>query len=72
MRAMDSLRRLIDRLNEETDDWTEHGDTPVEAAVNLGILDESDLASMEFPELDFSTEAQWRRLSNYDGDEFDD
>ena len=67
-----NLTRLIERLTQEVDDWTEYGDSPIEAAVNLGILDESDLASMEFPELDFSTEAQWRRLSNYEGDEFDE
>lgn len=65
------LSSLIRRLEQETSDWSEFGDDPIEAAVNLGILDETDLAEMEFPELDFSDEASWRRLSKLDDDDFE-
>lgn len=47
---------LLHRLTEVYPDWRKFHDTPIEAAVEVGLLDESDLAAAEVPELDFNND----------------
>lgn len=44
---------LLHRLTEVYPDWRRYHKTPIEAAVEVGLLDEADLAASEVPELDF-------------------
>ena len=46
---------MIDRLAECYPDWREYHSTPIEAGVEIGLLDESALTDAEVPELDFTT-----------------
>ena len=47
---------LIRKLAEFYPDWASYHDTPIQAAVECGLLDESALAEDEVPELDFNAE----------------
>lgn len=50
------MATLLHRLEAVYPDWPRFHDNPVEAAVECGLLDESDLALYETPELDFNDE----------------
>jgi len=46
---------LIRKLGEVYPDWRQFHATPIEAGVEIGLLDDSALAEAEVPELDFDT-----------------
>ena len=58
---------LIQQLSKAYPDWRKYHSTPLEAAVEVGLLDESDLAADEVPELDFHDE----RVLEFDTEEQD-
>ena len=47
---------LLLKLNKIYPDWRKFHNTPTEAAVECGLLDEDDLALEDVPELDFNKE----------------
>ena len=60
---------LLEQLASVYPDWREYHDTPIEAAVEVGLLDEADLAVAEVPEVDLhDTAAAWHRLCDDEGE----
>lgn len=60
---------LIRKLAEHYPDWRKYHKTPIEAAVEVGLLDETALTENEVPELDFSKDAvvEWdTKRTDYD------
>ena len=51
------MTNLIRQLAEHYPDWRKHHNTPEEAAVEVGLLDESELVGSELRELDFSDDS---------------
>lgn len=48
-----SKAELIAELDQNYPDWREWGMTPLDAGVEVGLIDDGDLALMETPELRF-------------------
>lgn len=64
--------KLVRRLDDIYPDWRNYHRLPEEAAVEIGLLDESSLAASDYPELDFSDKAAYKRLADFDfGDDYD-
>ena len=45
---------LIEKLDRVYPNWRELHKTPLEAAVEVGLLDEEEIANADVPELDFN------------------
>lgn len=64
------LRLLHDDVSRMVPNWRIVYDGNVlEAARDLGLLDEDDPADGDYDELDLSEDASWRRLSESEGEE---
>jgi hypothetical protein len=61
-----TLEKLRKQLDEDYPDWEDWRLSVVEAAVEVGLLDQSDLAALEVPELDFSQEKMYKTLGRGD------
>lgn len=61
-----TLEKLRKQLDEDYPDWEDWRLSVVDAAVEVGLLDQSDLAALEVPELDFSQEKMYKTLGRGD------
>lgn len=67
------LRQLRASVERMVPNWRLHYDGDlIEAARDLGLLDEDDVAEGEYDEIDLSDEASWRRYSQEGEDDDDD
>lgn len=60
------LEKLRKQLDEDYPDWEDWRLSVVDAAVEVGLLDQSDLAALEVPELDFSQEKMYKTMGRGD------